>query len=280
VSTENQQTVEDIAWHPAFLEAIQRELAQYKDILQFISEYQLTAEPLRIDVVIIKKLKDIPIMKNIAAIFRIHNLLEYKSPTDYLAVMDFYKVYGYACLYMFLNKIGIGDLTLTFVTSRYPRKLLTHLEKVRGYRIDDSIPGIYTVIGDIFPIQIIDSRKLSEAENIWLKDLDNTLNVARINRLTKEIERLGKAAQVGAYLDAIARANAEMIKESIKMSKSTVTLEQVLIETGLVAKWKVEGKVEGKAEVARNLVKLGVSPKKVAQATEMDIEAVKALIQR
>jgi predicted transposase YdaD len=139
------------------------------------------------------------------------------------------------------------------------------------------------VIGDIIPIQIIDSRKLSEAENIWLKDLDNTLNVARINRLTLEIERLGKATQVGAYVDAIARANAEMLKEAIKMSKNTVTLEQVLVETGLAAKWeakaKAEGKAEGKVELARNLVKMGVSLKKVAQAAEMDIKTVKSLVQ-
>jgi hypothetical protein len=69
-------------------------LAQDTHALQFISEYQLTAEPLRIDIVIIKKIKDIPLTKNIAAIFRTHNLVEYKSPTDYLSVVDFYKAMG------------------------------------------------------------------------------------------------------------------------------------------------------------------------------------------
>ncbi|MDR0313994.1 MAG: hypothetical protein LBI14_10400 [Treponema sp.] len=58
-----------ISWHPAFFEAIQIELEEYSHALQFISEYQLTTEPLRIDVVIIKKFADIPIKKNIAAIF-------------------------------------------------------------------------------------------------------------------------------------------------------------------------------------------------------------------
>jgi hypothetical protein len=65
---------------------------------------------------------------------------------------------------------------------------LAHLGKVRGYCVEEKSPGIYTVIGDIIPIQIIDSRKLSEEENIWLKDLDNELDVSRINRLTVEIE--------------------------------------------------------------------------------------------
>jgi hypothetical protein len=92
------ENADRIAWHPAFFEAIQLELEQYRDVLEFHSEYQLTSEPLRIDVLIIKKLKDIPIRKNIAAVFRQENLLEYKSPDDYLSVDDFYKVYGYACL--------------------------------------------------------------------------------------------------------------------------------------------------------------------------------------
>jgi hypothetical protein len=92
----------------------------------------LTAEPLRIDIIIIKKLKDIQLTKNIATIFRIYNLVEYKSPTDYLSIADFYKVYGYACLYMSLNEVSISDLTITFVTSRYPRKLITHLKNVRS----------------------------------------------------------------------------------------------------------------------------------------------------
>jgi hypothetical protein len=47
-----------ISWHPAFYEAIQLELEQYKDALEFSYEYQLSSEPLRIDVIVIKKAKD------------------------------------------------------------------------------------------------------------------------------------------------------------------------------------------------------------------------------
>jgi hypothetical protein len=43
-------------WHTAFFQAIQRELADYKDALEFRCEYQLTAESLRIDMVIINNL--------------------------------------------------------------------------------------------------------------------------------------------------------------------------------------------------------------------------------
>jgi hypothetical protein len=43
---------EKIHWHPAFFQAIQLELADYRDILEFKYEYQLTSEPLRVDTLI------------------------------------------------------------------------------------------------------------------------------------------------------------------------------------------------------------------------------------
>jgi len=57
-------------------------------------------------------------------------LLEYKSPDDYISISDFYKVYGYACLYASFEKIEITRLTISFVASRHPGKLLKHLENV------------------------------------------------------------------------------------------------------------------------------------------------------
>ena len=33
--------------------------------------------------------------------------------------------------------------------------------------------GIYSVKGDVIPIQIIVTQKLSETENLWLKSLTN-----------------------------------------------------------------------------------------------------------
>jgi hypothetical protein len=150
-----------ISWHSAFVEALQMELYDYQDALEFHSEFQLTSEPLRIDCVVIKKAKDIVIKKNIAAIFREWNLLEYKSPGDYVSVADFYKVYGYACLYASFERVPISGLTISFVESRYPKKLLGYLRKERGYTIAKNGPGIYTVSGDIIPIQVIDSRCLT-----------------------------------------------------------------------------------------------------------------------
>jgi hypothetical protein len=238
---------EGIPWHTAFFEAIQMELDEYGQDLQFTFEYPLNTRPLRIDVVIIKKSRDVAIEKNIASIFRKENIVEYKSPDDYVSVNDFYKVYGYACLYMALNKVDIKDLTLTFVESSYPRELLAHLQEVRDYTVEEKLPGIYIVIGDILPIQIIDNRKLSGEENIWLKDLDNKLDVPEMRRITTEIKIQGKAVRIKAYLDVITRANREILREVVKMSDSVLTLDEIFKEAGLVAKWEARGEARGMA---------------------------------
>ena len=86
---------EILQWHPAFCADMQAELGEEAGKLQFQSEYPLNRKPMLIDLLIIKKAGE-TIHKNIGRIFRTYNLVEYKSPKDYLAVDDFYKVYGYA----------------------------------------------------------------------------------------------------------------------------------------------------------------------------------------
>jgi len=219
-----------IPWHPAFVEALQLELEAYKDVLEFHPELQLTTEPLRIDCVVIKKKKEVKIEKNIGVIFRTWNLIEYKSPDDYVSVDDFYKVYGYACIYTFLNKIPITDLTITFVESHYPEKLIEHLKTIRGYTVAKTSAGIYTVKGDILPIQIIDSRKLSAEDNVWLKNLSKSLNRSDVELISVKIAQRGKTARIDAYAYAIAHANIKIIKERFMKTKSQSEYKQLLAQ--------------------------------------------------
>ena len=270
-----------IPWHPAFIEALQMELWDYQDALEFHPEYPLTSEPLRIDCVVVKKAKDVVIRKNIAVIFREWNLLEYKSPDDYISVADYYKVYGYACLYTSFQKIPITSLTLSFIESRYPGKLLDHLRNKRKYSVAETSPGIYTVSGDILPIQIIDSRKLSVDENLWLKNLSNGLDRFTIERVGREISKQGKAARLAAYLYALTEANPAAMKEAIKLKD---VFDQVMEESGLAQrledKYKAEARAEEAFDIAQNLANLGIPIETVVSATRLDPEKVRALYQQ
>lgn len=91
--------------YSSFYSALQLEFEKDLNKLEFINEFQLSKEPLRIDVHIIKKIKDDILFNEIGNIFRKYNLVEYKSPDDYLSVEDYYKVHGYGCLYQSLAEI-------------------------------------------------------------------------------------------------------------------------------------------------------------------------------
>lgn len=67
-----------VNWHEAVACAVEIELRDYADLLQFLSEYVLGKNSYRIDLLIIKKLSDQAIPKNIARIFSTCNLLNSK----------------------------------------------------------------------------------------------------------------------------------------------------------------------------------------------------------
>ena len=131
------------------------------------------------------------------------------------------------------------------------------------------------------PIQIIDTRRLSSGENLWLRDLDNRLDAAEIGRITAEIHRLGKATRIGAYLYAITRANAKSFREAIEMSDTALTFDQIVEEAGLTAKWEARGEARGEEkkarEIARNLLANGFSLEQTAQLSGLDMAEVRKL---
>jgi hypothetical protein len=237
-----------IPWHPAFVQAIKLELEPYQDALEFITEYQLTAEPLEIDVVIVKKAPDLVIEKNIARIFRKINVLEYKSPDDYFSVYDFYKVLSYAFLYAALNKVPVEDLTISIVETRHPRELFKYVEEERPGGITETAPGIYQITGYPLVIQVIESKKLPFEENLWLKGLTKDLNAKAARSILEESRKKGKEAEIVAYLYALINANQKTIEEALVMAGEGLPFDKWVEETGLAAKWRAEGEARGKAQ--------------------------------
>jgi hypothetical protein len=93
------QRPDKIQWHPGFYGATELELRKNKDDLEFEREYNLSKEPIRTDLLIVKKNADVQIENEIGRIFRRFNIIEYKSPDDEMSIDDYYKTIGYACLY-------------------------------------------------------------------------------------------------------------------------------------------------------------------------------------
>jgi hypothetical protein len=229
------------AWHPGFWGAIQLELDDYRDVLTFEAEHQLTSEPLKIDVVIIKKLQNVPIRKIVGRIFQTHNVIEYKSPADSISLNDYKKAQCYSLLYAAIDNVDIDDMSVSLITARKPRQLLGYLEK--RFSITSDQQGIYVVKGGFSPTQIIVSGELPEEENLWLTNLNKELTAARLTRILTEAAQHGKDTAVGDYINVVTEANAKTFQE-VSMGKE---LDRCLKELGLLDNWVAEGKSIGRA---------------------------------
>lgn len=225
----------NLQWHPAFYAGIQIELKDEADNLIFENEHQLGTKPFGIDVLIIKKESKSPIQKNIGRIFRKHNIVEYKSPTDYLSIDDFYKVYGYTCFYKAdverVVSISIEEVTISLVCKKYPRKLIQHLKEIRNYEIEKSGSGIYYVIGDKIPIQIIVTKNLSREENLWLRNLTDQLEkMEDVEKLIWNYEQNKNNSLYESVMDIIVRANEKKFREAENMSNAFDELLEKMVE--------------------------------------------------
>lgn len=120
-----------LQWHPAFFAGIQIEFGEEAQYLEFKQEYLIGTKPMMIDV-LIKKEVEHQLQKSIGKIFRKYNIIEYKSPGDYLSVDDFYKVHAYTYFYKAdrtpVNSIKIEELSISLVSESYPQKLIQHLK--------------------------------------------------------------------------------------------------------------------------------------------------------
>ena len=214
-----------LSWHPAFGAVLRIELEKELDLLEIVDERQLTKEPLQMDVLVVKKEKGIRLEKNIGRIFKSYNIIEYKSPEDYLSINDFYKVYAYACLYQSdtdrVMEVDPEEITLTFVCMRYPRKLLGHLKETRGIRVSRQGDGIYYLEGDALAMQLLVTRELSERDNYWLQHLRGDLKEGReLQDLMERYERHRHSKWYQAAMDLIVRANWDKMKEEKEMCEA------------------------------------------------------------
>jgi hypothetical protein len=149
--------------------------------------------------------------------------------------------------------------------------------------VEETSPGIYLVSGDYLPIQIIETRKLSEHENLWLKSLtEGDLQVSSAGSILDEGLKRGDKAQLDAYLEVLLKANPKAFLEAKNMAKRRrETFEEVFTRAGLIPEWIERGREQGLEQglevAARNALAQGASLDFVQKITGLDIKTINQL---
>jgi hypothetical protein len=269
-----------IYWHGAFFEALQMEFQQYRNYLKFQSEHQLSKEALRMDVLIIKKNKGVRIEKNIGRIFREHNVFDYKSESDSFSLWDYNKVFGYVGLYSSFERVPVSEITVSIALTMFPRKLVKSLEDERGLKVLDLGDGIYRVDGEIIPVQILESKRLSPDNNMFLRNLRSNLSTEDASRTLELGSKYNLLHDKSVYMDRLIKANLDAFMEAMNMVSETV--KELFLEGaekhGWLNKRDEQIKIQDRKETAKKLLLLGDSVEKVVGVTELPIETVRDLL--
>lgn len=210
----------EVQWHPAFVAAMNLELAGNKADLIYEKEYNLNTRPLEIDLLVIKKDARIQIENEVGRLFRGHNIMEYKSPQDHLDIDVFYKSGAYASLYKAygekVNERTADDITVSIVRERQPVGLFSYFEK-HGIRVTNPYDGIYYILDNVlFPTQIIVTNELDKKNHIWLKALSDKMEKQDMKELLEQVNALSQKQErefADSVLEVSVRANRQVANE-------------------------------------------------------------------
>ena len=269
-----------VQWHPGFVAAMNLELAKNRNDLIFVKEYNLNTKPLEVDLLVIKKDKCVATDNEIGAIFRGHNIVEYKSPQDHLDIDTFYKVGAYAGLYKSygetVDSIKADDITVSLVRDAKPVELFRYFEK-HQYTITTPYRGVYYIEGMVlFPTQIIVTKELERDTHIWLKVLSDRIEKRDMEELLNRISRLteqGDRELADSVLEVSAQVNREVLEElkgDDNVSEALLEIMQPLIEP-LIAT-RVEAGIEAGIEAQMLLVKEAVAKEALKEGKKEGIK--------
>ena len=239
--------------------------------------------------VLVKNEKHVKLRKNIGRIFRQYNIIEYKSPEDDLDIDDFYKTYAYACLYKSdteaVDLIPADELTITFVCYHYPRNMLRKLEQDRKMAVEQQDSGIYYLIGDAIPIQLVIVPKLSKEHNYWLNNLRNDLKAgSEIKNFIESYSKNKNSKLYQALADAVMRANWVKLKEGSNMCEALKELfaddlKELFADDFKESELKGRnaGKMEGKIELVIKKHQKGYTAEATADMLEEPVSRIRQI---
>jgi len=229
-----------------------------------IDEHMLSKEPLRIDIVIIKKIRDVWLKPLWARIFRGHNLIEYKSPADKpLTLAVFYKQIGYSNIYAAQENIKISDVTTTIVCAKTPRKLFKILMEEFDYEILEKYDGIYYIMQKgVAPEKQLGIQIMVQKSEALLQAMDKKpLDEDTVDKVAKTFVAAQKngETQLGDWFSTLNDENIKHIFERMKRyMENKDSVLRVLKSMGYTEMAERKGRLEGIRTGRREGIQTGI----------------------
>ncbi|RHF64583.1 hypothetical protein DW671_05315, partial [Mediterraneibacter gnavus] len=167
-----------------------------------------------------------------------------------------------------------------------------HLKTKLRYQLKKAESGIYYVTGDKIPIQIIVTKELTEAENLWLKSLTNELEQNETaEKLLEEYSKNQANALYRSVMELIVRANKqkfeevkgmcdalrELMKDEIDAEVKRQVQERIDAEVNKKVQEKIDAEVDAQVKEKINAEvesAVEITKKESTKATEKRINAL------
>ena len=132
--------------------------------------------------------------------------------------------------------------------------------------------GIYYLTGDMIPMQLIVTPKLSEQHNLWLKHLTNKLKRSEVESLVQEFKKYENERLHKSVMDLIIHANNEVFKEAKDMCDALMELFKDELEES-----RRQGMEQAMEQIIRNALRNGHTPEQISDFNGISLEEVLAV---
>ena len=291
---------EKIQWHPAFAAAMGLEFKSDYEYVRIEQEHNLSKEPLRIDLLVLKVNNNERKFSNeIGHIMKTYNIIEYKSPKDSLNIDDYYKTIGYASLYKgmgeYVNRIPAREVTVSMFCIRKPVKMLNML-KEDGAVIEQKFPGIYYITGNtLFPVQMVVVKELDKQTHSSLRVLTDNADIEDVETFLQNSVKTSEPWEredIDAVLQASVSANKELYEAIRRDSGMCQELRELMKDEIEDAEKRAEkrGEIRGERRgeknggirkesiIVKNMYNNGITPEEISTMTNINLVRVKNIV--
>ena len=109
--------------------------------------------------------------------------------------------------------------------------MIKHLKELCGYKIKQQEPGIYYIWGDIIPIQLLVTSKLSKEQNLWLNSLTNNMkDKEQLTAIITDYQKHKNNLLYDAVMNLIIQANQKNFREVNSMCEALEELMKDIIK--------------------------------------------------